>query len=425
MNKPFLFSILLLLFSAPVFSSEIVDFQLVKRLTFDDLHKHWARFGVPEFFMPIHNEIDVYDITYTTRWHDGSPIKASGLYLVPVGASAAPQLIYHHGTSVRKERGDFFFNGEETLCFFFAVDGYAVIMPDYIGLGRGEKRHLYQHADSEGQAAVDMLAAVNELNTKLNIQSNGQLFLTGYSQGGHATLATHKKMEAEYANQYKITASSGMSGAYDMTGAQSVTMSKPYTQPHYLPYLLESYQEAYKIVDGEIYNIYKPQYKAMLKRLYSGKYQHYQINDSLPKIPQEVILDSMVSEFKTNPNFPFFVQLKANNLCDWKPNAPVMLVYSTRDEEVNYLNSVAAYKGMKAQGATNIRRRCLSRKFGHNNTAGFATMQTKFFFDSFRSGSKRGHLGPLWKRSVLRIAMWITPEKALPLSKKALAEKQI
>lgn len=427
MKKLLFFSCLLYFFTiSHSYAGRIVNYKLVERLTFEQLKKKWKDHHLPEFIAPINYEIDVYDIDYLTKWHDGSEIKASGLYLVPVNVGKAmPQLIYHHGTSVKKERGGMFFNGEETLCFFYAVDGYAVIMPDYIGLGRGEKRHLYQHADSEGQAAIDMLSAINELNEIIKVQSSGQLFLTGYSQGGHSTLATQRKIEAEYQGVYKVTASAPMSGAYDMCGAQSVVMWQPYTQPHYLPYLLESYQEAYNMFNGDFYDMYSPKYREVIRRLYSGKYQHFQINDSLPKVPINMVSDSLVKEFKTNPNFPFKLRLEENGMCHWKPIAPILMSYSTKDEEVFYQNTIVAYKGMREMGAKNVRKLQVSNKFGHGNTAGFATLQSKLYFDSFRKGSKKGNLGSIWKRSVIRIAKWATPEESLKRKKQRLADKKI
>ena len=67
-----------------------------------------------------------------------------------------------------------------------------VIIPDYIGLGKGDKFHLYQNSESEATASIDMLLAIQELNIEFGIKINKQLFLTGYSQGGHACMATHK-----------------------------------------------------------------------------------------------------------------------------------------------------------------------------------------------------------------------------------------
>ena len=53
-------------------------------------------------------------------------------------------------------------------------------MPDYIGLGKGDKFHLYQNSESEATACIHMLLAVQELKTELKVKTNELLFLTGY-----------------------------------------------------------------------------------------------------------------------------------------------------------------------------------------------------------------------------------------------------
>ena len=89
---------------------------------------------------------------------------------------------------------------------------------------------------------------------------------------------------------------------------------------------------------------------------------------------------------------------------DWKPNAPVQFCYCKSDEEVLYENSLLAYKSMRENGAKNITRQCVSRKYNHVECAGFSTIHTKYFFDSFRKGSKKGRKGPLFKRLIIKIA---------------------
>ena len=105
-----------------------------------------------------------------------------------------PFVIYNHGTTIRPERR-LGYNGEEQIALMFSTDGYGVAMPDYVGLGHGERVHLYVHAESEANAGIDMMKAIDEMNTEFNIKRNKLLFTTGYSQGGHASFAAHKYLE--------------------------------------------------------------------------------------------------------------------------------------------------------------------------------------------------------------------------------------
>jgi len=240
------FSILFLgvLFSLNLHSQELISHTLIHHYTQNELEQKWKENKINEWIVPISNGFKLYEIIYTTSWHDGSTIKASGLCFIADNFSeeTLPQLIYHHGTRTLKKT-NLHLEGENAISAGFAADGYLVILPDYIGLGKGDKFHLYQNSESEATACIDMLLAIQELNTKLLIATNEKLFLTGYSQGGHACLATQKKLETEYANQFTITASSPMSGAYDMTRVQATVMLKPYPEPVYLPYLLMGMNE--------------------------------------------------------------------------------------------------------------------------------------------------------------------------------------
>ena len=177
-------------------------------------------------------------------------------------------------------------------------------MPDYIGLGKGEKTHLYQHAESESDAAIDMYFAVQKLNEELKIKTNNQLYLTGYSQGGHSCLATHKRLQEDYP-EIKITASSPMSGAYHMSGAQADVMFAPYLDPSYLPYLLMSYNEVYNITGDSYSDLFVAPYDSIIPTLYTGDLDLFEINTFLPEVPVDIVAPNLVKKTlplrKANP----------------------------------------------------------------------------------------------------------------------------
>ena len=167
-HKNFFCTLLFFLSISVSYSQELISYTKVSSLNKSDLKRAWKVNGMPEFIVNISNPIDVYEVIYSTKWHDGTKIKASGLYFLPViNTDSIPQLIYHHGTQIKIERSYDIYR-EKAICAGFSADGYAVIMPDYIGLGKGDKSHLYQHSNSEADAAIDMYFAVQQLNEKLN-----------------------------------------------------------------------------------------------------------------------------------------------------------------------------------------------------------------------------------------------------------------
>lgn len=405
MIKRLSFSALLMSAVAYCFAFQhVVSYTLYKTVTREEFKATTQKRHLPKAVVPAHYDVDIYDVTYYTQWHDGSTIKATGLYYVPRNAKKpVAELLYDHGTRVSKGRSTKL-GGEENICVGFAMDGYAVMEPDYIGLGNGDKFHLYQVAESEGQAGVDMIYAARELNDSLKVKTSGQLFLTGYSQGGHASLATDRLIQQKYSDKLHVTASSPMSGAYDMTGAQGEVMFHPYSRPHYLPYLLKSYNEVYHLVPGDISSIYKHPYDSLVPLLFDGKHSINAIDKALPAVPMYMIKDDFVKSFTTDPNNALHLALKENSLCNWVPETPVQLCYCDSDEQVSPKNSLVAYKTMKALGARHVTLCEAGKNFNHGRCALIAILYTKMYFDTFRHGSKYGGKGAVGQRIVAGIA---------------------
>jgi hypothetical protein len=407
--------IISLFFALPVLATDpdpnapyLVSYTLVKNHTKKTINALWKKNSVPKLALPVRNEVDVYEIIYRVKWIDGTWRNASGIYYVPKVDKPVPYMMFGHGTQIHKGRNISDGDSQQFICLAHATDGYATMYPDYYGMGKGEGKHLYQHAWSEAHAFIYMLMAIDELNKKLEVAPSGQLFLTGYSQGGHASFAAHKYLEELNDPRFQVTASSPMSGAYDMTGEQVNYMFQEYPRPFYLPYLLLSYQEAYKILDTP--NPYTA-FRAPFDTLFPAFFEHNdnktmeELDRLLPKIPSEVVDADLIAEFKANDNFPFKLRLKENNLTDWTPRAPVQLCYCKGDKEVNYMNSEVAYERIKASGFDQIRLNNLSDHLDHNTCAAFAVLATKYYFDRFKKRGKNPKMKelPPFKKWVMNI----------------------
>ena len=137
-----------------------------------------------------------------------------------------------------------------------------------------------------------------------------QLFLFGYSQGGHATMATVREIENNPSLNLTISASAPMAGPYSMSGVMRELMESgmPHPNPGYLPYVLFSYQNIYNLYD-DITEVLKFPYNQYLFGMYSGDYGMYEINQTLPSNPVEIFQDSYYQDFLNDPNHPFNLAL--------------------------------------------------------------------------------------------------------------------
>lgn len=400
-----LFYLILLFLPCLSFSQgQLLKRKLVASITTEVFDSILSARHVPKRLAPVRYDVNVFDIEYSTRWHDGSAVMASGLVYIPQNFhEKAAQIVYAHGTRLKKLR-EFKMNGEEAICAFYAADGYAVIMPDYLGLGTGEKRHLYHHAETEATCVVDMLEAAEFLFNLNNLKLSDQLFLTGYSQGGHVAMATHRYIQQHEAQLgYNVTASAPMSGAYDLAGVQGELMFQPYEYPGYLPYLLFSFQEVYHLAPDSAAFFQDEYYEAMLP-LFDGNHKLREISTVMPAVPALALRPELLKAYQADTAHPMRRMMRENSLTDWKPESPILMCYCKGDEQVNYRNALVAEKQMKQNGAANVKAKMAGRRFRHGPCALYTSLYAKMYFDSIRAGSKTGKKGPFWNRFLVSLS---------------------
>jgi hypothetical protein len=391
----------------------MVSYTLKYSYTKDSLDRFWKQKKIPKILVPLRYAVDAYEVTYKGMWLDSTFITAKGVMYVPHSDKPNAELIYDHGTRISVAQGVGIQDLEQVICMMYSVDGYISLFPYYYGLGGGEKEHVYQDSKTEAMASIYMLKACREVYSKIGTSTTGELFLTGYSQGGHASMATHKMLESGAFNDIHLTASAPMSGAYDMTGEQSKTMFQHYDHPHYLPYLILSYQYAYHLWPGDIYDIFKPPYDTEIKKLFAQpRTMDYAYIDSiLPKVPSEMVRDSLVEIFKKDTNMAFTLKLKDNCLCNWVPKAPMQMCACYGDNEVTYKNTEKAYACMSPL-APQVHKRLFGKHLSHNPCAPFAIIYSKIFFDNIRTGKKHPERVPGGKALILDLGISIANHQA-------------
>ena len=381
----------------------LISYQLAERYERAVLDSLWKANKVPQFISPVRYGVRVYEVQYWTRWHDGTPIRASGLYYLPEEIHEdLPVVSFSHGSESTRREG-IKVGGVAVITLALAADGYAACLPDYVGLGTGDKFHLYHHSATEAGANVDMLRAARALNAKEGYSWGEYLFLSGYSQGGHAAAATHKAIEEKYADEFSLTASAPMSGAYDLAGVQGEAMFRPYETPGYFPFMLYGMNEAYDLFPNWRMAL-KPAYRDTLAALVESQaYTLREISQAMPDTPVAIVMPEIVASFRSGEPTDFRDAMEENSLIDWAPQRPMMLCYCEADEQVDYRNSIVAYERMRALGSESVRLHRAGKKFGHNECALYASIYTKLYFDSFLKGSKKGRKGPLRKRWLIAL----------------------
>ena len=315
-------------------------------------------------------DIDLYAITYETIDQFDQTVVASGLISYPKDISSAfPLLTFQHGTQIRRESAPSM-NGFNDLILWLATSGYIFVESDYLGLGVSNMLHPYHLKDVTATTVIDMLRATKHFcDQAQDIQYNNQLYITGYSEGGYATMAAVKEIEENHTDEFDITISFPMAGAYDLSGTMVDLMlsEEVYADPFYLPYFVLSYIETYAL--GEISDFFLPEYAEIFPDLFSGEYSGGYINTFLPNIPIHMMLPSVVEEFSSNENYPFRIHLQENDLWNWTPMSTMYLLHGVADERVPHENSIIAYNQFILNGAQNVSFELLPETFGGHQEA--------------------------------------------------------
>jgi len=369
-------------------AQQIVSLTLLKAFSVEQIDSVYTANGLPGFLVPITYPVNVYRVTYNTVSFDGiSPTTATGALLVPQGTPCKNPLIsYQHGTTTHRHGVASYLSGELVIGLAESTDGYVVSMPDYLGLGDGPGFHPYIHAASEASASLDMIRAVREAQDTLGFELNGQLFLVGYSQGGHATMALHRLIETSFSNEFTVTASAPMSGPYDVSGVQAdvIVNDSVYSQPGYLPYILMSYNMVYGFYSDFSTVVLSP-YDTVLPPLLDGWHGMDELNAAMPSIPNHIMKPEVLDSFINNQDHYFRVALRDNDVYDWTPVAPLKMFYCEADDEVYYLNAFVAYDKFIENGSTSVSKESAGANFGHFECAFYALLGGKNWFDTFRS----------------------------------------
>lgn len=363
---------------------QIISYTLLENYSMGQLDSLFALDGLTVF--PVHYAVNMYKIVYKTIDADGVETQASGAVCIPLDTvDAFPLASYQHGTVFRKDDVPSRENYESLLGLIYAPGGYVICMPDYLGLGDSPGLHPYCHAKTEASAILDMLRATRQLCSILHIQLNDQLFLFGYSQGGHATMAAAKDIQENHADEFQITAAAPMSGPYDMDGAQEayVTSDEPYDAPEYLPYLMLAYNSVYKLYP-RYSDFLNPPYDKTLPPLFDGTHDGSEIAASLPAEPKYIVRPDVLHDFLSNPDNPFRKALSDNDLTGWAPAMPMTLYYCGEDELVNYQNAINAFNAFIQNGSTSVSLYEPDPHGTHESCASPSLFYSRIWFDTLK-----------------------------------------
>lgn len=340
--------------------------------------------GIPASIVGTKWGIDTYKVLYNTVSWDSTATYASGLLVVPrLPGCSFPIAMYAHGTMTYKDDAPSRIAGMEAyIGLIISSFGYVSILPDYLGMGDGPGLHPYQHKHTEATCIVDLIRATKEALPDLNISHNNQLFLTGYSQGGHAAMAAQELIQNHLSNEMTVTASAPLSGAYSLSGvmADLLLLDDVYPEPAYLPYLVFGWNQIYHFYDNPSEILASP-WDTLLPPLYDGNHNFGEINSIAPAVPKTIFKQTQIDSFINDSNYFFRVALRDNDSYQFVPTSPTYMMFCRSDTRVPFENAVTAIEYFNANGCQNCDTLDVNPALDHMDCAQFAVLNVKQFFE--------------------------------------------
>ena len=382
-------------------NGQIITYELVESWNVSEIQNIYSENAIPEYAGDINFGVKGYKVFYLTPNEKDSLVEATAAIFLPENNGFnSPILSWQHGTAVSNLGvPSAQIDNQNSLGIIAASHGYVTLMSDYLGLGEGEGDHNYCHSKTEASAIIDLILASKDFAESQAVGIGEQVFLMGYSQGGHVTMAAVKEIEQNYANEIMLTASCPMAGPYSMSIAQTTMLDEVYPNPGYFPYVIFSYQRVY----GNLYNtpeeLFMPGFESLFE-LYDGNYSMGQINDSIWAIaennyqinssefrPLDMIRTEYYNEYLNNTAHPFHLALEDNDLIDFTPQAPMQIIHCNADDNVPYENATMAYNAFIEAGANAEEITLIDGgNFNHNDCATFSVISAKLWFDTMLDG---------------------------------------
>lgn len=299
--------------------------------------------------------VNVYKVVYKTYLYNDL-IECSGLVSVPATPGEYPVLSFQNGTNTVNDNCpsenplDYFYQ----LAEYIASMGFVVFIPDYPGFGSSSHvPHPYLIADPTTQSIVNMFRAVKEAGDSEfpGIKVKNEYYLMGYSQGGWATMALHKYLDADPPLEFNLAGSVCGAGPYNMYNLfLGISNLSTYPMPSYLGYIINAYS-AYDQFSNGVSEILNEPYASNLESLYDGTLTTGEINNQLTTSIPGLFKPEFISGFGGSSVYSSVRQgLIRNSVSPWNTQRPVLLVHGSGDTHVSVTSTLIFYDEMIGAG---------------------------------------------------------------------------
>lgn len=305
------------------------------------------QFAGPPAMVATIGDYYLYRVIYPTAGIRGGETLVSGLVAVPVTRRIKGIVSWHHGTKTNRE----FSVSQPTAeglgtAAVFAGDGFILAAADYIGLGVSTQMQGYYHWPSTVRTIVDLLSIAEVMLEGIGEQPDYDLYLTGFSQGGAATVAVQEELQRNNPTKLKVRAAAAISGAFDLRGL-SLDHAIEQDDTFHLGFIAASFAATYGEPLGDLV---KSPYRSQLPDWYDGSHDPEFLANNLPRHLEELFTEEFLAGYASGEEIPkwFYDALRAGSTANYVPEAPLRFYYGSADTTVIPEESRQAFERIRA-----------------------------------------------------------------------------
>ena len=292
--------------------------------------------------LPVRHAVDCYRMEYPGVGRGGEAVRLTGLLALPRGSAARRLVSFQHGTSTTRSAVPSNLDGTGmATAILFAGNGYALVAPDYPGMGGAPGKHPYYVPEAIGPAVADMVQAAQGLTAV----PDAPVFLAGFSEGGWASLVGLRVLEAR---GRPVLGVASVAGPVDLRNVALPAAMRGGSPSHalYLAYAAWGMADHYR---QPLETVLTPEYAAITARVFAGA-KPAEILDALPAEPRRLFNRAFLDAYDGEGRHWFLDAFSSAGLTDLAPRAPVRLYYGSRDVDVVPEDAVQAARAMRSRG---------------------------------------------------------------------------
>ena len=219
-----------------------------------------------------------------------------------------------------------------------------------MGLGHSNEPHPYLDAETAARNTVDLLRAARSVVQARGLAWPAPLFLTGFSQGGQATVAAHRLLERDPVDGLRVRASAPIAGPFQLLNISFPHALTGVAPSHalYLGYISQAYA---RIHAQPLSSVFRQPWAERVPNLFDGTHDGEEITATLPARSSDLYRTDFLERYETGGESWYTRALGANQVHDWRPRAPLRLYYGDLDLDVSPRESRATADHMSGLGA--------------------------------------------------------------------------